>query len=142
MDVKLTVGDIDLKALEINHFTLKRIADGVEPARFLHLLKDDLMTAGFAERVVPCGHCVNFDLDFLSVLCDRMHDNLFMYISRSAMLDTCALARWLTHAGKLKVPDHKLDTICKHLDIPLKPHDAGEDVLAVREVYHKFKALL
>lgn len=142
MDVAVTHGDLDLQALEINHFTIERIRKGVDPDRFLYILKDDLMSAGFGSPVIPCGHCVQFDLDFLSALCRRRNEYLFSYIDSSAVLDTCALSRWLSHVKALDVTNFKLSSLCEHFGIPIAPHDAGEDVRAVRQLYHKLLRLL
>lgn len=142
MDVALRYGcDVDLQALEVTGFTLDRIRNGKPLEYMMAALRADL-APGTVCRVIPCGHNVSFDLDFLRAACNFTRDPVDRYVDFSAMIDTLAMARWLRHTERYHFPDCKLETVCKILRIPLEAHDALSDVKATREVYHLFKSHL
>lgn len=138
MDVCLSRGcDIDPVALDINGFTLERIKEGKSLEYMLAALQQNL-SAGFMERVIPCGHNVSFDLDFLVKACNRTRDRVDTFVDFSRVMDTLPLARWLNLTGRIRTDNNKLKTLCDFYGIEIIAHDALSDVKAVRELAHIF----
>jgi DNA polymerase III subunit epsilon len=127
--------DVTPKALSINKFTLERITKGHNLVFVLNALKVD--TSGFVP-VIPCGHNVQFDISFL-IEAGRKTGTFLGSIDFHKTIDTLSVYRWLDFVNKHNFQNHKLETLCEYYHIPLKAHDALEDVRAVRKLFHLMK---
>jgi DNA polymerase-3 subunit epsilon len=147
-DVALFPEDnFDLKALEINKFTLERIAAGIAGTKLLDLIKTSILDTLFQsstieKTLIPVGHNLSFDLSFLSALNKKCNANIWYFLNAKKQLCTCSMARWLAAADLIDVPDCKLETLCKYYRIPLDAHDAMNDIRATRLLTHIFLDIL
>jgi DNA polymerase-3 subunit epsilon len=140
-DVDPEEADINMRALRVNGFTLDRIVKGIPVARMLTALKCDIREACIgAGKITPCGHNVKFDLDFLAEASHRWKEPIWD-LNYGDALDTLAITRWYRYIGRIALENCKLETACGLFDIPIKAHDALEDVRAVRSLLAKLKLL-
>ena len=150
-DVKLDDNvDINLKALEVNGFTLERLKKGQPKELVLSELHSDLnetMKGGY--EIIPCGQNVKFDVDFLMAMIQKTdHKYEINFGDRSKLqlrkpVCTLLMAHFLSFHGKLNLPNYKNVTMAKHFGVPLpNAHDALGDVHATKQVYHCLEAML
>lgn len=150
MDVKPGVIDLNLNALAVNNFTLERMMVARDAQVVLEELRNDVKLAvGGGPALTPCGHNVKFDIDFLHALARGCNATWWLnfgqndYLNLKKPLCTVAMCHWLDYAGVLSLPDYKLTTCCKGLDIELVgAHDALQDVRATRQLFHKLEGLM
>ena len=140
--------DLNFAALDVNNFTIERMIAGKDRQYVLEIMRKDLKEAiGGGESIVPVGHQVSFDIDFLYALAAKGTETFWLNFGNGSMLTikkplcTLAMCHFLDYAGVLKLPDYKLTTVCKHLNIELThAHDAMGDVVATRKVFHYAKS--
>lgn len=72
----------------------------------------------FCEGCVMVAHNANFDMGFMKTECEAIGKNFDL-----PYLDTLVLARCMYK----KLPNHKLDTLCKHLGVMLAHHHRAVD---------------
>jgi DNA polymerase III epsilon subunit-like protein len=125
--------DVCTQALEVNGFTLERIKHGMDPSILARLLKRSFFSVGPSPIV---GHNVMFDFGFLIELNKRTNSNFMSSVDFHQVIDTLALARWFQIAGIIDPPNCKLKSLCEFFGIPIKPHDALEDIRATRKLFH------
>lgn len=132
--------DICMAAIETNYFTLERMRAGKDLPFVLLMLKMDCLPF---PGIFPVGHNVQFDIDFLRRGCERHHENMFLYLDIKKNLDTRAIAQFLSYKGGFPKPteNFKLETLCTLFEIPLKAHDALEDIRATRTLFHILEKL-
>ena len=58
------------------------------------------------------------------------------------LLDVIQATALFTVAGKMKLQNMKLGTVCEHFGISLKAHDALEDIRATRQVFYRYADVL
>jgi DNA polymerase III epsilon subunit-like protein len=106
---------------------------------------------GGGPPLVPCGHNVKFDVDFLYALAHKGTETWWLnfgnndYLRLRKPLCTLAMCHYLDYIGKLNLDNYKLTTVCKALGIDLPEctaHDAMADVQATRTLFHKLKGML
>jgi DNA polymerase III epsilon subunit-like protein len=102
----------------------------------IELLEQDLSSFRGAELYRPCGHNVQFDISFLLEAAKREDAFIGNDINFRKIIDTRSIYCYMDYIGRIKLPDYKLSTICDYYNIPLKAHDALEDVRAVRKLLH------
>lgn len=90
------------------------------------------------DKFYPAGHNVSFDIDFLQEFFKRHGDE---YGTGSYQnwncLDSRILANFMKMRGKMELPNHKLETLCNHFEIPLVAHDSLNDIKATRILIQK-----
>lgn len=133
--------DLNLKALEVNKFTLDRINDGIyESAMLQYLFNDIKSVVGGGDGMIPCGHNVRFDLDFLNEAIQRTSHKYTINYGNSSLLKmnrpvcTLGLCHYLNYTGDLSLDNYRLETVCRHFGIPLDAHDAMGDIMATRSL--------
>jgi len=141
MDIQLPPNtDLCMAALDCNGFTLARTIQGKTLSYMFAALKSDLSLAVKSDLLVrPVGHNVQFDLDFLKAASDQCRENIQFSLDFKKSLDTLAVLRWMDYRGAIHLKDYKLETVAQNFAIPLKAHDALEDVRATRAVFHLLK---
>jgi DNA polymerase-3 subunit epsilon len=140
MDVHPGDSNLCLAALETNNITLERMKKGMSTHYMLYSLSQDLRAAMQAELFpIPVAYNVNFDLSFL--IMEAKTQNIWLDLDLKNSLDPRAYLQWIAFQGKIKLSDYKLKTVCEHFGITLKPHDALEDVRALRTLFHKLETL-
>jgi DNA polymerase III epsilon subunit-like protein len=94
------------------------------------------------EKFVFVGYVANFDYRHLKALFDR-HDISMDYFFDSRIIDVYELVKKAYARGIIKcIPDKKLETITKALDIPHnEAHSALSDIWATRKLYETIRAM-
>lgn len=88
-----------------------------------------------ADKFIPVGYNVRFDLDFIHSFFKKQKDMyLGSYISWY-YVDIMALANLKAFQGQLALENHKLGTLCGHFGIEIEAHDALSDIIATRNLY-------
>ena len=143
IDVQPFAGaDLCLPALDVNGFTLDRVRAGWYPEKFLYDLQQDLQSHVWGDEIIrPCGHNVQFDVSFLLAAAKRHNIHFIGQLDFTRMIDTVSILRFFDLCGKISLTNYKLETVCKHFNIPIKAHDALEDVRAVRIILQKIMEL-
>ena len=90
------------------------------------------------DKFIPAGHNVKFDIEFLSQLFKKQKDDYFGSWMIWQPFCTMHAAVINTILGNIKPDNYKLITLAEHYKIPLKAHDAMEDIRATREIGLKF----
>jgi DNA polymerase III epsilon subunit-like protein len=151
-DLKADDGaDLNLKALEINNFTLDRISRGREWRAVFEEMRVAVKKAvGGGRELTPCGHNVKFDVDMLYGMVKNSPEKWWLnfgpangHICLKKPLCTLAMAHYLDYRGDLSLPDYKLTSLCRHFGIQLpNAHDALGDILATRQLFHTLDTLI
>lgn len=141
--------DLNLKALEVNGFTLERLNKGIAaPVMISRMAEDVKFAMGGSEGLIPCGHNVKFDLDFLNTYVQKGSEKYFInYGPQSALMlarpvCTLALCHYLNYCGVLKLDNYKLANVCKEFSIPISAHDALSDVEATVALLDKLDMMI
>jgi DNA polymerase-3 subunit epsilon len=135
--------EMNFGALAVNNFTFDRIKAGKNLYYVLCSLKSNLQEHKFGASLFSvCGHNVRFDIDFLMPQTYKCNENLSTCINFHSILDTCAIARFLSYKGVITgLTSHKLTSLCEHFKIPLNAHDALSDIRATRTLFHILEGL-
>jgi DNA polymerase-3 subunit epsilon len=139
--------DINLPALDVNGFTIERIKEGTPRAKVLETMRQDVKSAvGGGGPLIPIGHNVRFDIDFLYRAAQRGTETFWLnfgnndYLALRKPVCTLALSNYLSYCGMINVSDHKLITMCNYFSIPvIDAHDALADVRMTRHLFHALK---
>jgi len=80
--------------------------------------------------------CYNsrFDLEFLKQFFIKNKDQYFGSWFNYKAIDPLSLLHILDGIGKISLTNYKLETVCKHFNIPLDAHDALSDITATRDL--------
>ena len=132
---------IEEKALIVNNKTKEEIKSFPEP----NFIKKEIISIfdkyidkfNREDKFIPIGYNVSFDINFLNTFFKKLDDNyLFSYINPKG-IDVYAIFLWLCYSNKIcdyTKKDHKLESVCNFFNIPIKAHDALEDILATRKL--------
>ena len=142
--------DGDIKALEINGYTIEQVKSfrpwervKVDVDMFLQTHIDKWSKT---DKFILAGQNVkDFDLKFLKSYYEACGDNyIFSYIKAGPYIDTLPTLTFLQDVDLVPtLPNSKLITICDHFGVTLdNAHNALADIKATREVYGKMKELL
>lgn len=141
------------QALEVNHYdpdvwrregvlqplAYRRISDFLR--RHATLRKVSAKSGKPYEVARLCGHNGRFDGDFLAATFKRA--GLFLPAACFEVLDTLALARWVSMVSPPGPTDHKLGSLCAWMGIELlDAHDALADVRATCELARRLLGLV
>lgn len=136
----LTAGALSVNKIDLSQHHAAGIS--LQDARSaLQYFIDDVLRRSGKKRLVPAGHNVGFDVQFIraNLLTDREWDEIFTYPA----LDTAAVARFLT-AGGMHDGGYSLkrlrDKFVPHMSGDL--HNAEVDNLITIELAKKFVSLL
>lgn len=93
-----------------------------------------------ADKFYPAGYNVKFDLEFLQAFFKGCGDHygIGAYINWR-WLDPLPQLYLMDYSGQIRLPDYKLETVCKHYGIEIDAHDALSDVRATQELMHQLK---
>ena len=138
----------DVKALEVNGFTLESIKNHDNPLDIYNLIEQ-----AFCRYVDPynkkdkftvAGYKVDFDITFLNDFF-RLAGNSYgvgSYIDNYRPLCTRALLLWFDHVGLLSLPNYKLKTVAYYFGIEIEAHNAMSDIRATRLIHRRCTDLL
>lgn len=134
--------DIDPAALDICNISLEHMMEYQSPKKgFKQLYK---LLNHFDEKYHPgkkftvIGYNVAFDVDFVSRFFRNNGSEQFSILQNYKYVDVLALVRLMIDwgdKGLRKLGNNRLATLCDFFDIPLKAHDALEDIRATRTLY-------
>ncbi len=94
------------------------------------------------DKLHMAGQNPRFDYDFLTAFFQN-NGNQFLYAYiQFHLIDLMAATALFQAAGKMKVPNMKLETVSSYFGIQYKAHDAKEDVRVTRELYHTYVNLI
>ncbi len=88
-----------------------------------------------SDKCYPAGYNVHFDLDFIQNWF-RLHGDKYgigSYINWRR-LDPLPALFMKDFTGSLRLPDYKLETVCRHFSIEIEAHDALSDIRATRKL--------
>ena len=95
-----------------------------------------------ADKFYMVGQNTKFDYDFMTEWFKRNGNPYFYGYVNYHLLDVIQATALFTVAGKMKLQNMKLGTVCEHFGIPLKAHDALEDIRATRQVFYKYAEII
>lgn len=135
---------VDPNAIKVNKINLAEHASNslsLETAS-MHLLDflNDNFVAGNRRKLIPVGHNIKFDLDFIWAY--LLPEHKWREFCTHPALDTAVLARFFSSAGVIP-PTFNLVALRQLFNIETgEAHSAQNDVMATIEVAKKFFALL
>lgn len=83
-----------------------------------------------SDKFYPAGYNVSFDYPFLQRMATIAGEEYFGSWFNHRLIDPFYLIRFLDYTGKLRLINHKLETVCNHFQIPITAHDALSDIKA------------
>ncbi|ARM30955.1 3'-5' exonuclease [Prosthecochloris sp. HL-130-GSB] len=87
------------------------------------------------DKCYPAGYNVRFDFAFIQEWFRRNGDHYGIgSFVNWRLLDPLPLLFVRDFTGTLSLPDYRLETVCRHFDIELQPHDAMSDIRATRKL--------
>jgi DNA polymerase III epsilon subunit-like protein len=139
------IDEVQAKALIVNGFTKEQILEFDDPKLCLQDLTMEL-DKGFTQedpgKYILAGYNVGFDKDFLFYAFRNAGIKGFNYrYFHYKCFDVYTIAFMFMHAGLIpSMRDLKLATVCEAFSIPLRSHDAMNDIVATRALYYKLLA--
>ena len=94
------------------------------------------------DKFFMVGQNTKFDYDFMTAFFKSNGNPYFYGYVAYHLIDVIQATALFTVAGHFKLPNMKLATVCEHFGIPLKAHDALEDVRATRQVFYRYADLI
>lgn len=91
------------------------------------------------DKFYPCAYNGNFDLQFLDNFFKKMGDHYFGSWQNWQLIDPLQTFRLLSFLDQLHLPNHKLETVCKHFGVSIEAHDALSDIRATRDLVQVLK---
>ena len=136
---------ITAKALEVNGLTMDEIM--AYPSAVIGLNQLRALMSKYvskydkADKFVPAGFHVRFDLDFLRSTFKKCGDKYFGSWFYAASLDVQSFVAVAIAKYGLKSENFRLGTLCRRFGIPIKVHEAMSDIRATRMLYDKLGEL-
>jgi len=90
------------------------------------------------DKFTMVGQNTKFDYDFMTVFFQNNYDKFFYAYVAYHLVDLVNASALFKMAGKISVPNMKLETMAKCFGITLNAHDALEDIRATRQILYKF----
>ena len=138
---------IDAKALEVTGLTIEKLKTFEKPEivakNIQNLFNKYIDKYDKTDKFFPAGHNVLFDINFLQSFWIKHLDKYGTGSYQNwQSLDSRVFANFLNVAGKLKVENIKLETLCKYYGIEINAHDALSDINATRLLIKKMISFL
>lgn len=140
---------IDSKALEVNGYTLKQIADFPSESALYHhlhaLFSRYIDPYDKTDKLVAGGYNVSFDLQFLRQLWYENNDKFFGSFFAFGTLDPSSIFRYLQWLGIITDYDYslRLTDIATYFGISTdNAHDALADIIMTRKIMNNLTTLL
>lgn len=134
---------IDDYALQVNGITREEIETFEEPNvvknKLNKIFSKYIDKYNKKDKFIPAGQNVRFDIDHLQALYKRCGDTyLFSWLDYH-YFDTMAISLLLKKMKHIEVENVKLETMCAYYQIPIKAHNAQEDIRATRNLWNQFE---
>lgn len=94
------------------------------------------------DKFYMVGQNTKFDYDFMTAWFKNNGNPYFYAYVAYHLIDVIQATALFTVAGHFKLENMKLATVAKHFGIPLKAHDAMNDIRATREIFYRYVDLL
>lgn len=94
------------------------------------------------DKFILAGYNASFDKDMLYAWWSKCEQQFFGSYFEYKVFDVFPLVYMFATYYGWDVPNHKLETICDYLGIPIQAHDALWDIKASREVYRRLRDAL
>jgi len=132
--------DVDARALSINGLKMDDIKKYPEKQESFEKLMKIFRTFKLnnQNRAYIMGYNVKFDIDMLVKLFQRFNDKLGNYVYLQKRLDPLYYIPLLEFEKGISLPDYKLETVAKTMDIEINAHDSMSDIMATWEIFKKF----
>jgi len=129
---------VSQKALEVNRLTVEEL-EHFPVNKLIHTELTQILSIYVnrydkTDKFVPVGYNVRFDLDFLRSFFEKCDDLYFGSYFHNKPIDPLYLLFYLDYLGEIKLPNYKLETVCRHFKIELDAHDAMSDIKATRQL--------
>ena len=95
-----------------------------------------------ADKFYMVGQNTKFDYDFMTAWFKNCGNPYFYGYVAYHLIDVIQATAIFTVAGHFKLPNMRLATVAEHFGIPLKAHDALEDIRATRQVFYKYAEII
>ncbi len=129
---------IDQEAIEIHNRTINEIKKYPAPneayCKLIAILEKYVDRYDRTDKFYHAGYNTRFDMDFLRHFFIKNGDNFFGSWFNYKGIDPLPILHLLDGIGTFSLVNYKLETVCKHFDIPLNAHDALSDVYATRNL--------
>lgn len=108
---------------------------------FFNFIKNCQQGLSKYEKLIPCGHNINFDLQHLEHFYRGLGYDNFLGCLDYHHIDTMVIANFLKDKGKLDQKQRtSLGDLCMRFGIPMEnQHDALCDITATKALYEKLK---
>lgn len=128
-------------ALKINGHTLDQIKGYPSPGEFVSKIQRKLGTYvdrhNTADKFIPMGYNVKFDIDFIRSTFDAMDAKYWGSFVANAPIDVWSLVGLYVLKTGIIFPKYTLGVVCKILGVPLlNAHDPMADIIATRALYY------
>lgn len=131
--------NISQEALDITGNTIEGLKNHTKPfviyKELINMFSRYVDKFNKADKFVPVGYNVNFDIGFLREWFIKNGDLYYGSWINYKYVDPLAVFYMLESIGKVNYPDYKLSTVCEHLGFSIDAHDALSDISATRDVY-------
>ncbi|NCC60072.1 MAG: 3'-5' exonuclease [Verrucomicrobiae bacterium] len=135
-----------LEALRVTGITKEEIEAYPEPREaymtLIALFEKYISRYDKTDKFYMVGQNTKFDYDFMNAWFRNNGNNFFYAYIFYHLIDVIQATALFTVAGRFKLPDMKLATVAEHFGIPLKAHDAMEDIRATRQIFYTYAALI
>ncbi len=129
---------IEQEALEVQDRTIDEIKTYPAPKdaylKLIAILEKYVDRYDRTDKFHHAGYNTRFDMDFLRQFFIKNGDSYFGSWFNYRGIDPLPLLHLLDGIGTVSLADYKLETVCKHFDIPLNAHDALSDISATRDL--------
>lgn len=129
------------EALKVNGFTIEQIKtfddykttwESLKKVMCKYIDQYDGM-----DKFWPAGYNVAFDYPFLQKMATTAGETYFGSFFNHKLIDPFQIIRWLDYNGKIRLANHKLETVCNYFEIPItNAHNALSDVQATCLLTH------
>ena len=130
------------EALDINGFSIEQIKTFDDPKiafnKLINFLSKYINRYDKKDKLTLAGYnIIKFDIPFLEQLFKKCSDKYFGSWVNGEPIDVYQIVIMMKRMKVLELEGAKLEIVADNLNIPLKAHDAKEDILATREIYYR-----
>lgn len=132
---------IEESALAINKLTVAKLKTFESPRvvyfKLIKVFDKYIDKYNKKDKFSPAGYNVNFDRDFLNQFFIKNCDKYFGSYVDYHLIDPASVLALLEYKGLIELESYKLENVCDYFGIPIKSHDAMEDITATHKLIQK-----
>ena len=95
-----------------------------------------------ADKFFMVGQNTKFDYDFLNEWFKKNGNEYFYAYIDYHIIDLVTITAMLQLAGRISVPNMKLETVAKAFQMDFRAHDSLEDVKVTRKIFYKYLGMI